>query len=172
MPRIFCGIHHKGEYLQPDGSKVRIANMSSGSKTFATMKILLESGQLSEKTTLMLDEPEIHLHPEWQNLFAEVVVLLVKELHLRVFLTTHSPNFLLALDAMMRQYGIVERSHFYLARRLDEKSVTHDDVTGRLDKIYKQFVKPLARMDNLRNGYENGGDEDDTDEDEGGDGEA
>ena len=72
---------------------------------------------------LILDEPEAHLHPAWQNLFAEVIVLLVRELGVNILLTTHSSNFVLALDAYMRKYSIEEKTNFYQASRQREKRI-------------------------------------------------
>lgn len=34
------------------------------------MKVLLKSGALDAGGTIILDEPEIHLHPAWQLAFA------------------------------------------------------------------------------------------------------
>lgn len=62
----------EGEFYIQSGSKLRISNLATGSKMFSIMKILLEQGELGGSTMLILDEPEAHLHPAWQNLFAAV----------------------------------------------------------------------------------------------------
>ena len=72
----------------------RFSNLASGLKTFVILKKLLQNGVLVEKGVLILDEPEVHLHPEWQLQFAEIIVLLQKEFNLHTLLTTHSPYFL------------------------------------------------------------------------------
>lgn len=149
-------------YVSPEGDKLRLTNLAAGSKMFSIMKILLEKGLLDENSMLILDEPEVHLHPKWQNHFAEVIVLLVKELHINVLLTTHSSNFMLALDAYVRKYEIRELANFYQARRLESGLVTHDCVTNRMEVIYQDFVKPLAEMDVLRDKYAD--DEEDSDD--------
>lgn len=65
-----------GKYAKP----LNVKNLSTGMKAFALIKRLLESGSIKEKDVLILDEPEIHLHPEWQLLYAKLVVLLQKNL--------------------------------------------------------------------------------------------
>lgn len=55
--------------------EINAKNLSTGLKTFAIIKMLLQNGTLEENGTVILDEPEIHLHPEWQLLFAELIVL-------------------------------------------------------------------------------------------------
>ncbi len=55
---------------------VMLCNLSNGLKSFVIIKMLLEKGALKNKDVLILDEPEIHLHPQWQVLYAELIVLL------------------------------------------------------------------------------------------------
>lgn len=39
---------------------------------------------------LLIDEPEIHLHPRWQRLFIRGLTELCAELNAQIILTTHS----------------------------------------------------------------------------------
>ena len=78
--------------------ELHIGNLSAGIKSFLLIKVLLERGILKEKDVLILDEPEIHLHPEWQIKYAEIIVLLQKEFDLSIVVTTHSRDFFEALD--------------------------------------------------------------------------
>ena len=58
--------------------EIKLGNLSAGLKSFVIIKRLLENGSLNEKDVLILDEPEIHLHPKWQLIYAELIVLLQK----------------------------------------------------------------------------------------------
>ena len=89
----------EGDYYVKNGSKLKLSNLATGSKMFSILKVLLDKGEIDSTTMLILDEPEAHLHPMWQNAFAEIIALLVKKLDVKILLTTHSPNFMLALDA-------------------------------------------------------------------------
>ena len=115
--------------------------------------ILLERGLLDENTILILDEPEIHLHPEWQNQFAELIVLLVKELKVKVLMTTHSSNFMLAIDAFMRKYGINEQTNFYQSEQLENGFVTHKCVNDHMELIYQDFLEGFSEVKVLRDCY-------------------
>lgn len=75
-----------------------IVNISTGMKSFIIIKTLLQNGSIDENGIIILDEPEIHLHPEWQLKFAEIIVLLQKEFGLNILLNTHSPYFLNAIE--------------------------------------------------------------------------
>lgn len=123
-------------------------NLSTGLKTFAIIKTLLQNGTLQEKGVLILDEPEIHLHPEWQLLFAELIVLIQKEFDMRVLLNTHSPYFLKAIEKYSAKYEIADKCKYYLAYPERELSVIRD-VTEAPEEIYYLLGKPLQTLENV-----------------------
>ena len=143
----------EGEYYIQDGLKLRISNLATGSKMFSIIKVLLNNGEIDNTTMLILDEPEAHLHPKWQNAFAEIIVLLVKELNVNVLLTTHSPNFMLAVDAYMRKYKIAEKTNFYQTDVLEDGSVQYHCVNDDMGLIYQDFLQYLSEVKMLRNKY-------------------
>ena len=142
-----------GEYYVQNGTKLKVSNLATGSKMFSIVKILLEKGELDSGTMLILDEPEAHLHPQWQNTFAEIIVLLVKELNVNILLTTHSPNFMLALDAYMRKYEIAEKTNFYQTGAMEDGFVQYHCLNNDMGKIYQDFLQYLSEAKMLRNKY-------------------
>lgn len=47
-----------------DSSKdIDVASLSTGLKAFVILKQLLINGNVQDKDVIVLDEPEIHLHP-------------------------------------------------------------------------------------------------------------
>ena len=43
---------------------------------------------------LLIDEPELHLHPRWQGLMRDAIIDLAKQNQTQVIAATHSPNFI------------------------------------------------------------------------------
>ena len=140
-----------GDYYVQNGKKLKMTNLATGSKMFSIIKLLLEKGHLDKSTMLILDEPEAHLHPSWQNRFAEMIVLLVKELEVNILLTTHSSNFVLALDAYMRKHSITEKTNFYRTEFNDEKMVDYICTNDDIGIIYQDFLEYLSEVKVLRN---------------------
>lgn len=141
-----------GEYCFKSNNYAKplnVVNMSTGMKSFALIKRLLESGNLKEKDVIILDEPEIHLHPEWQLLYAKMIVLLQKQFDLSMIITTHSPYFLDAIDVFSAKYNIADRTKYYLAENTGNTSVLQD-VTNNIDAIYKKLSDPMQMLENLR----------------------
>ena len=149
-----CGkFDRKIGYRQKGSDKaIALSNLSSGLKIFIALKELLLNGTIQYNGTIILDEPEIHLHPEWQLLFAEIIVLLQKEFNMHILMTTHSPYFLRAIQVYSAKYGIADGCRYYLSESRD-KAVHFVDVSGKVDKIYQTLAQPLQELENER--YQN-----------------
>ena len=152
---IVPGSVARGVYRTVSGKKIKVGNLATGSKVFSIIKEILSKIDLADKNLLILDEPESHLHPSWINQLAEVIVLLVKECNVTVLLTTHSPNFLLAIDALMRKYEIREKCHFYQTELEDENQIKYVEKTDCLDALYSDFAASFSKMNALRKKYMN-----------------
>lgn len=132
-----------------DGSDkvLNVKRLSTGLKTFVILKKLLTNGKLEENGTIILDEPEIHLHPEWQLVFAELIVLLQKEFNLHILLNTHSPYFINALEVYSRKYDIEKKCTYYLA--FNKIGFAYfEDTSENLEKIYSKLARPLQDLEN------------------------
>lgn len=135
-------------YVEPGASDaLQARNLSAGLKTFAIMKRLLRNGILKENGTIILDEPEIHLHPEWQLVFAELIVLLQKSFKMHILLTTHSPYFLNALEVYSEKYAISPSCRYYLAKNSEDGSSYVSDVTGDLEQVYSLLARPFQTLE-------------------------
>ena len=133
---------------------IHLDNLSAGLKSFVLIKLLLEKGVLKEKDVLILDEPEIHLHPEWQLLYAEIIVLLQKKFDLSIVVTTHSAHFLEAIEYYSKKHDWKHKCNYYLAD-IQEGLAVFENVTESLDKIYQQMVTPSMLLDRLKYEMEN-----------------
>lgn len=148
---------------QIDGNistELDVSSLSTGLKAFVIIKQLLLNGVLNEKDVIVLDEPEIHLHPEWQLIYAEIIVLLQKKFNFHIIVTTHSSHFMEALELYSKKYAIEERCNYYLAyNKENETGAYFENVTRNLSKIYKQLVDPTLLLSRLREELENKDDE-------------
>lgn len=141
-----------GEYfLNSENFEEPIAfdNLSTGLKSFVILKMLLEKGSLKEKDVIILDEPEVHLHPQWQIAYAELIVLLQKHFNLSVIVTTHSPYFMDAINLFSCKYNTDKGVNYYLSSNVNN-TVTLDCVTDNIDLIYKKMASPIQMLETLR----------------------
>ena len=120
--------------------------LSSGIKNFMILRTLLENGAITSNGIVILDEPEINLHPEWQIVLAEILVLLHKEFDLNILLNTHSPYFLNAIETYSKKYNVMKACRYYLSRNKNDVAVV-EDVTCNIEKIYELLATPLQVLE-------------------------
>ena len=143
-------LSNRGNYVyrrKNKGNELNLINLSAGLKSFAVLKMLFINNTLQENGTIILDEPEIHLHPEWQIKFAELIVLLQKEFKMHILLTTHSPYFLKAVQVYSKKYKISNKCKYYMSE-LDGEQAILVDKTSKTDDL---FYKLAISFENLMN---------------------
>lgn len=119
----------------------KAANLSMGLKFFVLLRFMLERGVLSERDVLILDEPENHLHPELQVVYAQVLVQLQKKFKLTILVTSHSQFFVNALQRFCISEDIVEKTHFYISKEDVEHRgfCTFEDQCAVASDIFRSF---------------------------------
>jgi hypothetical protein len=122
-------------------------SLSSGMKTFYLIKSLIDNGTIVQNGTLILDEPEVHLHPDWQVTLAEIIVLLQKEMGLHILINTHSPYFLRAIEVFSGKYYTEDTVKYYLSYN-EGNNAKMKDVTFNISEIYRVLSDPLQRIEN------------------------
>lgn len=137
-------------YKSADSDKLLdVRNLSTGLKTFVILKTLLLNGGIEYNGVVILDEPEIHLHPEWQLLFAELIVLLHKEFDVHILLNTHSPYFLRAIQVYSAKYEMADKCRYYLSENSGNQAAI-TDVSDDIERIYARLSKPLQDLEDER----------------------
>ncbi len=132
-----------------DKKVLSIDNLSSGMKTFYLLKKLIENGTIEPNSPVILDEPEVHLHPEWQLVLAEIIVLMQKYMNLNFLINSHSPYFVRAIEVYSTKYAIDSKTKYYLAKIENDLS-EFEDVTGNVSEIYKILAEPFQKIENER----------------------
>ncbi|MFK5976942.1 MAG: AAA family ATPase, partial [Sulfurovum sp.] len=99
-------------YFDKQGQRIELVNTATGIKYFGLFQILSQNNYLNRDSILILDEPEVHLHPKWQLEMAKIIVELVSK-GVNVVVNSHSPYMIEALE----RYGETSKifMDFYLA---------------------------------------------------------
>ena len=123
-------------------------NVASGIKSFGVLEILLSNEIISPEKMLLWDEPENHLHPQWQVHFAEILVQLTKA-GIPIVVCSHSPYFIQAIRHFSSVYSIEESVDYYLSRIEDDGLCTFDEVTTDLNRIFSKLAAPMNKIMNF-----------------------
>ena len=138
-------------FVRENGIKTHMKNTSSGVKQVAIIQTLLNNKELEPNSFLIMDEPEVNLHPEWQIKFAKILVLLVKELDLSIYIASHSPFFIEAIELYSQYYDLIDESFFYLTQKAE--GYQYDIVSvdsNNLEAIYRNLGQPYDILDEIK----------------------
>ena len=123
---------------------------SAGIKEIGVIQILLQNNKLKENSFLIIDEPEANLHPSWQIKYAEILVLLAKDLNIHIYLNSHSPMFIEAISLYAQYYELLDETNFYLTDNIDEKFNFRKINPKNLGLVYENLTKPYDELDKLK----------------------
>lgn len=146
-------VYNKGrfKYSDNDGELFSLSNASSGMKQLAIIQLLLRNRKLKPNSVLIIDEPEVNLHPGWQFKYAEILVFLAIELDIKLYINTHSPIFIEAMEVFTKYYGLDDETNFYLTQKLDDGK--YNFVKWDYDKLYEIYddlAEPFNKIEIYR----------------------
>lgn len=124
---------------------------SAGIKQIGVIQILLENNTLGENSFLIIDEPESNLHPDWQIRFAEILVLLAKELNITLYLNSYSPIFIEAISLYSQYYDLLGQTNFYLTKKQENNKFNFKKINPKnMGEVYENLTKPYDELDKLK----------------------
>jgi len=128
-----------------NNKKIDILNTAMGIKTFGILQILSKNNYLIKDSILILDEPEVHLHPKWQLKMAELIVLLVQS-GVKILVNSHSPYMIEALQRYSEREKVT--ADFYLAEDGYINKI-NDSNSQTLEKIFEKLSEPFDVFDEM-----------------------
>lgn len=143
--------NNRFSFVSEDGNKSNMDNTSSGIKQIGIIQILLANRKLKEDCFLIIDEPEVNLHPEWQFKLAEILVILAKELNITIYINTHSPMFIESVEVFSKYYNLENETNFYLTQKTDNGNYNFVKCDyDNLYEIYDNLAKPFDAIEVYR----------------------
>jgi predicted ATP-binding protein involved in virulence len=131
-------------YKNGSSIPIKLENLATGIKSFSLLILLIEKGFITKNTVLVLDEPEVHLHPKWQLEYARVIVELVKN-GIKVIVATHSPYMLEMLEVLSLKENI--DTNFYIPKEINEYIEFQNLKCGNLQSIYQLLSEPYEMIE-------------------------
>jgi len=130
-------------------------NTATGIKAFGIIEMLIKSGYFTQRSLLILDEPEVHLHPKWQLKYAELIIELVRN-NINVLVTSHSPYMIEALKRYSESKDIEDKTNFYLAGDDYIKQIKNSN-SQTLVAIYEKLSEPYDVFEEMESDRFNNG---------------
>lgn len=135
--------------FKENGHVVPPISVASGIKSFGVLQRLIQTDNISTFKMLIWDEPEIHLHPEWQIVFCKLIIELVAK-GIPIVVSSHSPYFVQALRYFASAKGIEKDVKYYMAEESNETRLsTVKEVTNDLNRVFALLAAPLRDIMNV-----------------------
>ncbi|RTZ59022.1 MAG: hypothetical protein DSZ31_04705 [Gammaproteobacteria bacterium] len=131
-----------GLYFERNSKKINVVGVASGIKAFGILIRLIQTKAIQNgRDFLIIDEPEVHLHPEWQIKYVEILIELIKVLNFNVIVSTHSPYIVQAFAKLGKDNHLENEINFYLID--DGKSFLMNE---KLNEIFRILGEPLWKV--------------------------
>ncbi len=130
-------------HFKPTGSKVELTMDESSSAVRSLLDIGFYLRHVAEKGDLLIiDEPELNLHPENQRRIARLFSRLIKT-GIKVFITTHSDYIVKELNTLI----MLNHNRPYLKRIAEDEGYSeHELISAKRIKVYIA-EKALIKLD-------------------------
>ena len=135
-------------FKRNDGSVFNLLECATGVKSFSILQLLLKNGFLTKNTLLIIDEPEAHLHPQWIVEYARMIVLLNKEVGVKFFIASHSPDMVSAIKYISEKEQTAKNLEYYLAEQTKDNPYlfNYKSLGTNIDPIFESFNIALDRI--------------------------
>jgi len=133
-------------FNKEDEKNYDIINASSGTKSIGLLQYLVTNKALKKGSVLYWEEPEVHLHPEWQLRMIELFVELMNA-GVKIVFSTHSPYMCDYLNAISQKQNFNDRVSFNLFEETD--SVVNNHILESdedWNKIQAELLDPLEEI--------------------------
>ena len=147
--KIIYDVEERDFVYIKNGQKIPIKNTATGIKAFGIIQLLIENDFINRKSILVLDEPEIHIHPKWQLKYAQLISILVKN-EIPIIVTSHSPYIIDALKYYIEKENL--NSNFYLAQKNKDETSSISDMSMDISPIFEKLTKPLRELRKMKLG--------------------
>lgn len=135
------------KFKRTDGRLFNLLDVATGIKAFSILQILLKNGSLTDKTLLIIDEPESHLHPQWIIEYARIIVMLNKEIGVKFFIASHNPDMVSAIRYISEKENTLDKVNFYLAEKSDLPfQYNYTFLEQEIDPIFESFNIAIERI--------------------------
>jgi predicted ATP-dependent endonuclease of OLD family len=134
-------------YKRFDGLAFNLLEVATGIKSFSILQLLLKNNTINDKSLIIIDEPESHLHPQWIVEYARLIVLINKYIGAKFLLASHNPDMISALRYITEKEETLTTTNFYLAKKKSDFSYNYQYLDKDIEPIFESFNIALDRIE-------------------------
>lgn len=141
-------LNNELSFYREDGEVFDLAEVATGIKAFSIIQLLLKNGHIDNRTLLIIDEPESHLHPQWIVEYAHMIVLLHKHIGVKFFLASHNPDMVSTIRYIAEKEEVLDNVNYYLAEKAEGETYLYNytPLGSDISPIFKSFNIAIDRI--------------------------
>jgi predicted ATPase len=140
----FISQNQKGESFGVD-----LNQTASGTTSLGLISLLLEKNVIVPNSVLIMDEPEVNLHPAWQQVMIQVLYQLSVS-GVKIIMASHSFDMMETIEKMMELHeekGLDVGEHFSVVQLDDGNTINQDKpIFKKLDAVKADLGMPLYNL--------------------------
>jgi predicted ATPase len=133
-------------FNRKDDKNYDILNASSGIKSIGLLQYLVTNKALKKGSVLFWEEPEVHLHPDWQKKMVELFIELMNA-GIKIVFSTHSAYMIEYLNALSEKQELTNRVSFNLLQ--EENGIVENTIlsnSNNWELIQDELLNPLEEI--------------------------
>ncbi len=131
-------------YVNDGGKVIPISLTAMGISNIGLIGLLLENNIIKKGSFLILDEPEVHLHPEWQIKMIEVLYDIAKS-GANIVIATHSIEIIKFLEILSKKDK--EAAKFISLNMMPYSDEFHKkELSKKIDIVLEELSEPFFEL--------------------------
>jgi len=137
-------------YTDMNNNSIPLSLTAMGISNIGLIDLLLRNNVINKGSFLIMDEPEVHLHPEWQVILAQFLYRIAKG-GANIIIATHSLDFLKAFENILKEENEVAENiiainkmpyskEFSELSELEKVGIVLDDLSRPFYNLYMQDI--------------------------------
>jgi len=137
-------------YTDNKNNTIPLSLTAMGISNIGLIDLLLRNNVINKGSFLIMDEPEVHLHPEWQVVLAKILYKIAKG-GANIIIATHSLDFLKAFENILKKENEIAEDiiainkmpydeSFSALSELEKVGIVLDDLSKPFYDLYMQDI--------------------------------
>lgn len=137
-------------YKDNNNNTIPLSLTAMGISNIGLIDLLIRNNIINKGSFLIMDEPEVHLHPEWQVIMAQLLYKIAKN-GANIIIATHSLDFLKAFENILKENGKIAediisinkmpyQDDFLVLSELEKVGIVLDDLSKPFYDLYMQDI--------------------------------